>query len=151
MKALPMTYNRDLQEDKEALFDTVDTLSATLDVLSGTMATLNVRKERMAESVSGGFVLSTDVADYLAKRGMPFREAHGVVGELVQYALGVGKDLTDLTLEEYRRFSAAFDADVLEMDVGTSLSARSDVGGTAPQTVRAALARWKERLAKAHE
>ena len=151
MKALPLTYNRDLQEDKEALFDTVDTLNATLDVLSGTVATLTVHKERMADSLLGGFILATDVADYLAKKGMPFREAHGVVGELVQYAVGAGKDLTDLTLEEYRRFSAAFDADVLKMSVGMSLSARSDVGGTAPQTVRAAIVGWRERLTKAHE
>ncbi|MEE9285750.1 MAG: argininosuccinate lyase [Dehalococcoidia bacterium] len=147
MKALPLTYNRDLQEDKEALFDTVDTLTSTLDLFAEALGSLRVDATRMHEAATGGDLLATDVADYLVKKGVPFREAHRIVGELVQDAVHQGKGLNDLTLEEYRSVSPKFDQDVLAIDVESSLAARSLPGGTAPQQVRQAIAEARKRLA----
>ena len=106
MKGLPMTYNRDLQEDKEGLFDTVDTLLATLDVFTGMVSTLEVDKENMERASSGGHMLATDLADYLVtERGVPFREAHGVVSRLCDYAAAHKKGLDELTMDELHSFS----------------------------------------------
>ena len=146
MKALPMAYNRDLQEDKEALFDTVDTLSSTLAIFAETVSTLRIRAERGRKAASDGYLLATDLADYLVKRGVPFREAHAVVGEAVQHALDEGKDLTQLSLSELRRFSPQFDEDVTEISVDSSLASRSLPGGTAPETVKRALAAARKAL-----
>ena len=146
LKGLPLAYNRDLQEDKEALFDTVDVLTGTLEVMAGAVGTMAVDEERMRRAVSEGNALATDVADYLAKRGVPFREAHRIVGELVQQATEEGKDLTGLTLEEYRRAHAAFAEDVLAISLASSLEARDNAGGTAPARVREAIAEARRRI-----
>ena len=99
LKGLPMTYNRDLQEDKEPLFDTVDTLKASLGVLAAMIGRLTFNRKRMEKGAEGGFSTATDVAEYLVSKGVPFREAHGIVGKLVAFCLQNGKTLTDLTLE----------------------------------------------------
>ena len=141
LKALPLAYNRDLQEDKEGLFDAVDTLVSTLEVFAGMVRTMKVNSSRTRHAAEESYSLATDVADYLVRKGMPFRQAHGVVGELVSYAIGKGVGLHQLGLDEYRRFSALFEDDVYAITVDSSVAARNNVGGTAPQQVEAQLTR----------
>ena len=140
MKALPLSYNRDLQEDKEGLFDTVDTLLATLDVFAGMVRTVKVG-DVASRAVEEGYVLATDLADYLVSKGVSFREAHTTVGSLVQYAIEKGKTFRELGIEEYRGFSPLFDDDVYSVTVESCLTARNAVGGTAPEQVKRQLAR----------
>jgi len=144
MKGLPLTYNRDMQEDKEGLFDTVDTLIGTLDVFAGMVGTLKFKAERAAKSAGEGYILATDIADYLVAKGLPFREAHGVVAGLVQYAIDLGKTLDKLPLAEYKKFSPKFGKDVYEITAQTSVAARNTVGGTAPTQVKKQLARARK-------
>ena len=139
MKGLPLTYNRDMQEDKEGLFDTVDTLLPTLQVAAGMLSSMEVQSDRMRAAALNSYALATDVADYLVAKGMPFREAHGVVARLSRHAVDVGKRLDELDLDTYRRFSDRFDDDVLAITVESSIGARDVVGGTAPRRVDAAL------------
>jgi len=141
MKGLPLSYNRDLQEDKEGLFDTVDTLLSTLAVFAGMVKTLKVKADRTGQAAGQGYILATDVADFLVKKGLPFRRAHEVVAKLVSYAVGKGKELHQLDLGEYRQFSPLFDAGVLVISVASSIKARDVLGGTAPEQVDAQLAR----------
>jgi argininosuccinate lyase len=140
MKALPLSYNRDLQEDKESLFDTVDTLLSTLEVFTGMIKTLRVKVENMKKAAGQGYILATDLADYLVKKGKPFRAAHEIVGKLVSYAVGKNKTLSELSLAEYKRFSPLFGKDVNSITVVSSLTARDVIGGTAPKQVDKALA-----------
>ncbi len=147
LKGLPLAYNKDMQEDKEALFDAVDTVKKCLMVFTAMIGTVSFREQAMDRAVRGGFTNATDLADYLAGRGVPFREAHEIVGEIVLYALETGKTLEELTLEEYRRFSAAVGEDVYAaIRVEHCLAARKVHGGPAPETVRAAIARARKRL-----
>ena len=147
MKGLPLAYNKDLQEDKEALFDTVDTLTACLSVFAGLIATLKVNQARMRQALSGDFSTATDLADYLAKHGLPFRQAHAVVGRLVQFCLDQGKRLEDLTLEELEQASPLFKPDALAvLTPEAAVAARTSYGGTAPQQVQLQLARIQELL-----
>ena len=148
MKGLPLTYNRDLQEDKEALFSTVDTLTSTLDVFAGMLATAMFDIERTAQAAAQGFTLATDVADYLARKGIPFREAHRIVGEVVQYAIKQSKDLPQMSLAEYRRFSPLFEDDVRNISAASSVAARDIPGGTGPDQVRKQLENARKLLAK---
>ncbi len=140
MKGLPLAYNRDMQEDKEGLFDTVDTLQATLEVFAGMVKTIKVSDESTRSALERGYVLATDLADYLVKKGAAFRTAHEVVGKLVNYAVGKGKTLVGLDIKEYKKFSPLFGADVRSITIETSLAARNAVGGTAPVQVKKALA-----------
>ncbi len=149
MKGLPLAYNRDMQEDKEGLFDTVDTLISTLEVLCGLLSTMKINAVRMRESMSG-YILATDLADYLTKKKLPFREAYEIVAELIKYAADRGKDLHALSLAEYRRFSRLFDEDVYAITLDTSVNARNVVGGTAVEQVSAALARARKILEAHH-
>ncbi|MGE0135156.1 MAG: argininosuccinate lyase [Dehalococcoidia bacterium] len=135
LKGLPLSYNRDLQEDKEPLFDTVDTLLASLAVTAAMMPALRFDADRGRSMAVGQFALATDVADYLAKRGVPFREAHAAVGALVAQCERDGRRLEDLTVEDYRAVHPAFDADVIAIDLDAALRARSATGGTAPEAV----------------
>ncbi len=146
MKGLPLSYNRDLQEDKAGLFRTIDTLVDCLKAMAGLMSTLSVRGDRCREAAEGGYALATDLADYLAKAGLPFREAHHCVGRLVRYAQDQEKGLHELTLEEYRRFSPLFREDVAALTVEEALAARDATGGTAPRQVEARLAEARRRL-----
>jgi len=139
MKALPLAYNLDAQEDKEGFFDTVDTLLSTLEVFSGMLASLRINKNNMRKAVQQGYMLATDLADYLVKKGESFRSAHEAVGKLVIYAIKKGRPLNKLELSEYRKFSNLFKQDVFTNTVKTSLSARDNIGGTAPRQVNKAL------------
>ncbi len=146
MKGLPLSYNRDLQEDKEALFDAADTLISSLEVFAGMMDTLNFKEENMQRSLSRGYILATDVADYLVNKGLSFREAHGVTGKLVNYAIGCGKTLESLTLEEYRNFSRLFDADIHTLSAAGSAASKNVPGGTSPGQVAIQLKRCRQIL-----
>ncbi len=132
MKGLPMTYNRDLQEDKEALFDAVDTVKECVCVLSEMAGHLKFSKEKMLKEASSGFLTATDVAEYLVMKGVPFREAHNVVGRLVQYSIGKRKDMADLTLAEFRRFHRSFEKDIYtRLRVKQAVHSKKSLGGTA--------------------
>ena len=146
IKAQPLAYNRDMQEDKQPLFDTIDTLLSSLTVTAAMLPALIFEADRGRESAVGAFALATDLADYLAKRGVPFREAHGAVGALVARCEREAKTLADLTIEEFQAAHAAFEDDVLAIDLGTALAARSATGGTAPETVARARAAARHRL-----
>ncbi|MFQ5894247.1 MAG: argininosuccinate lyase [Nitrospinota bacterium] len=147
LKGLPLAYNRDLQEDKEALFDAADTLKASLEVMAALVAALKARPERMAEAAREGFLGATDLADYLAGRGVPFREAHRVVGRVVRDCLRRGKRLEELTLPELRRHSRLFDEEALRVvETGRALERRRSAGGPSPSSVRRQIARERRRL-----
>jgi len=140
MKGLPLGYNSDMQEDKEPFFDSADTLEAILGVLPGLLNSLSFQTDRMRSAAGESFATATDLADYLVRRGLPFRQAHEVVGRVVRYGLDQGKALDALTLGELRRFSELFEADVTGvLSVDASLRARAVTGGTAPEAVRRAL------------
>jgi len=148
LKGLPLSYNRDLQEDKEPLFEAVDTVKASLEVLAALLKRVTFNRERLRQAAEEGFLNATDVADYLARKGMPFREAHEVVGRLVRFCLGEGKRLEDLSLEEFRRFSPLFDQDIHRfLSLEACLDRRGGIGGTARRSVVKALARAKKHLA----
>jgi argininosuccinate lyase len=148
MKALPLAYNRDMQEDKEGLFDTVDTLQASLEVFAGMIKTLRINTERISQAMKTDYILATDLADYLVKKGMPFRQAHGVVARLSQHALSKGKSFHELPLKEYRKFSPLFARDVYRITVQSAVAARDAVGGTSPRQVGRALKRAKRLLGR---
>ena len=137
MKSQPLAYNKDNQEDKEPLFDTLDTLQGSLRAFADMVPNLEVNAEAMREAARRGFATATDLADYLVKKGLPFRDAHEVVGQAVAHALDKGCDLSDLSLEELRGFDARIDEDVFEvLTLEGSVNARDIVGGTAPRQVR---------------
>ena len=141
MKGLPLAYNRDLQEDKEGLFDAVDTTLDALAVTTILVRQLAFKIDRMRAAALDGYTLATEAADYLVRKGLPFRDAHRAVGAAVAYALDAGRPLEGLTLEELRRFSPLFDQDVFErLTLEAALGARAVYGGTAPARVREALA-----------
>jgi argininosuccinate lyase len=139
MKSLPLAYNRDMQEDKEGLFDTVDTLHTSLEAFAGMVKTLKVNTERIAQAMKTDYILATDLADYLVKKGLPFREAHGVVAKLSEYAMSKGKNFRELSLKEYHKFSPLFGDDVYKITLESSVAARNVAGGTSPQQVGKAL------------
>jgi argininosuccinate lyase len=146
MKALPLAYNRDLQEDKEALFDSVETLLSTLEVFTGMLKTLKVNAGNAKKALEKGYILATDLADYLVKKGKAFRTAHEIVARLVSYAVEKNKPLSELSLAEYRKFSPLFEDDVFSITIESSLAARDVFGGTAPKRVARALAAAKKAL-----
>jgi len=140
MKGLPLAYNKDMQEDKEAIFDAVDTVRLVLPALTGLIETMTVQTERMAEAAAGGFTNATDLADYLVSRGLPFRNAHSVAGKLVRYCLDRDCNLQDLSLDEMTVFSPLIEADVYEaIDLNQCVSRRNIPGAPAPEAVLAAL------------
>ena len=144
LKGLPLAYNKDMQEDKEALFDTVDTVKKSLLVFAPMLATMRVNKERMREIARGGFINATDAADYLAARGVPFREAHAVVGRLVALAEGKNCALEDVPLAELQKLSPVFEEDIYStIAIEKCVEARNVPGGPAPQAVKAAIAEGK--------
>ena len=146
MKALPLSYNRDMQEDKEGFFDTVDTLLSTLEVFTGMVKTLRVKAENIEQAVRQGYILATDLADYLVKKGEAFRTAHNIVARLVSYAMERGKSFSELSPSEYKEFSPIFGEDVYSITVESSVAARDVIGGTAPKQVDRALAAAKKLL-----
>ncbi|MGE0802815.1 MAG: argininosuccinate lyase [Lautropia sp.] len=147
MKGQPLAYNKDNQEDKEPLFDTADTLTTTLRIFVDLAGGVTVRAERMRQAASEGFSTATDLADYLVKRGLPFRDAHEAVAQAVRTAADRGVDLADLGVDELRRFSPLVGDDVAAaLTLEGSVDARDHIGGTAPAQVRAAAARHRSRL-----
>jgi len=144
MKALPLSYNRDMQEDKEGFFDTVDTILSTVEVFTGMVSTLTVKGEVTRRAADEGCILATDMADYLVGKGVPFREAHVIMGRLVHYAVEKGKTLRDLSLDEYKSSSQLFEEDVYNVTAETSIAARNVPGGTAPEQVAQQLARVRK-------
>ena len=147
MKAQPLAYNKDNQEDKEPLFDTADTLLDTLRIYADMMRGITVRPESMRRVVSLGFATATDLADYLVKKGLPFRDSHEVVAKVVRHAEQQGVELSALSLETLQGFNPMIAADVfVVLSLQGSLAARDHVGGTAPAQVRAQIARWQARL-----
>jgi argininosuccinate lyase len=145
MKGLPLTYNSDMQEDKQALFDSVDTMQAILGVLPPALRSLTFNTERMAAAAAADFSLATDAADLLAKRGVPFREAHEVVGRLVRTCTDSGRGFEDLTVEEWAAAHPVFAEERPPLTAAESVAARDIPGGTAPNRVRAALGAARER------
>jgi argininosuccinate lyase len=148
MKGLPLAYSKDMQEDKEQVFDAADTLMLGLAAMTGMVADLTANRDRLAAAAASGFSTATDLADWLVRAaGLPFREAHHVTGALVKRAEDRGCDLPDLTLEEMRAVHPAIDASVFEvLGVANSVASRTSYGGTAPVRVREQIARWKERI-----
>ncbi|MFN3304150.1 MAG: argininosuccinate lyase [Roseateles sp.] len=148
MKGQPLAYNKDNQEDKEPLFDTVDTLKDTLRIFADMLAGLTARPEAMRAAALKGHATATDLADYLVKKGLPFRDAHEVVAHAVKTATAKGVDLAALSLDELKAFDARVEADVFDvLSLEGSLNARNVLGGTAPAQVRAQVARHRARLA----
>ena len=147
MKGQPLAYNKDNQEDKEPLFDTVDTLMITLRIYADMMGGITVKPDAMRDAALQGYATATDLADYLAKKGLPFRDAHEAVALAVRYAVKRGCDLADLKLEELKEFSALIADDIYAvLTLEGSLAARNHIGGTAPQQVEAAIARARKML-----
>ncbi|MGX8705450.1 MAG: argininosuccinate lyase [bacterium] len=147
MKALPLAYNKDMQEDKEALFDAIDTADLSLSVLAPMLRTATFHPDNMKKAAAGGFINATDCADYMVRKGIPFRDAYGVTGRLVRYCIEQGKTLEALTLDEYRQFSPVFEADVYPaIDLLTCVSQRDIPGGPAPARVRETIAATRRAL-----
>jgi argininosuccinate lyase len=147
MKGQPLAYNKDNQEDKEPLFDTVDTLKDTLRIFADMVGGITVKPEAMERAALRGHATATDLADYLVKRGLPFRDAHEVVAHAVRSAIAQGVELADLPLDALKQLHAAIDGDVYAvLSLRGSLNARNTLGGTAPAQVRAQIARHKARL-----
>jgi argininosuccinate lyase len=147
MKSLPLAYNKDMQEDKEPLFDTIDTVRGSLKVFAEMIARMQVNAANMRAAAARGFSTATDVADYLVRKGLPFRQAHEVVGKTVRYCVETGKDLPALTLEEFRQFSQKIETDIFAaITLEASVNARQATGGTARAAVEQELARARQIL-----
>ncbi len=137
MKGLPLTYNKDMQEVQEAMFDCIDTIKAVLPPFTGMIKTMTIRKDNMEAAALGGFTNATDLADYLVKKGLPFRETHAISGKLVHYCIENGISLLDVSLDKLKEFSPAFEEDVYDaISLKTCVEGRSLIGGPAPDTVK---------------
>lgn len=137
MKGLPLTYNKDMQEVQEAMFDCIDTIKAVLPPFTGMIRTMTIRKDNMEAAALGGFTNATDLADYLVKKGLPFRETHAISGKLVHYCIENGISLLDVSLDKLKEFSPAFEEDVYDaISLKTCVEGRSLTGGPAPETVK---------------
>ena len=145
MKGLPLAYNKDMQEDKEALFDTIDTLGGSLKVMATVLRNVKVNDEKMREAASIGYLNATDLADYLVRKGLEFRKAHQLVGEVVMYASEHGKPLEEISLDEYRNFSPLFEKDLYEA-LKSSLANKGLRGGTSPERVSEALSKARSEI-----
>jgi argininosuccinate lyase len=144
MKSLPLAYNKDMQEDKEPLFETIDTVKGSLKVFVAMIAEMKVKGDNMRIAAAHGFSTATDVADYCVRKGLPFRQAHEVVGKTVRYCLETGKDIPELSLAEFRNFSDLIEADIYDfVTLEASVNARKATGGTAREAVERELCRLK--------
>jgi argininosuccinate lyase len=147
MKGQPLAYNKDNQEDKEPLFDTADTVLDSLRAFADMVPALRAKRENMRQSTRRGFATATDLADYLVRKGLPFRDAHEVVGRAVRLGIESGRDLAEMALTELQAFSPAIEADVFQvLSLEGSVAARNHWGGTAPEQVRAAVTRARDWL-----
>jgi argininosuccinate lyase len=149
MKALPSSYNRDIQEDKKPLFDSVDTIKSALEVFAAMLPDLKVNRERMENAARDSTLLATDLADYLVKKGTPFRDAHQIVGELVVHSITKSVPLDQIGVAQLKKFSSHFDDDAVKIfDVGRSLAQRRAIGAPSPDNIAAQIKRWKGLLAE---
>lgn len=147
MKGLPLAYNKDMQEDKEPIFDSCETVLTALEIIAPMLLSMTVHGERMRDAAARGFINATDCADYLTRKGLPFRDAYQITGEIVRHCIDAGLSLEALQLDVYRNFSALFEADIYDaIRIENSLHARTTFGGPAPETVREQIARLEERL-----
>ena len=147
LKALPLSYNKDMQEDKEALFDTEDTINMCIDVLNGVIKTAKFNTDKMYKSASGGYSSATDIADYLAKKGVPFRDAHKLTGEIVLYCVQNNLKLEELNLKQFKSFSDVFETDILDaVKLENVVKNRKSLGGTSPKSVMHSVNILKEKL-----
>lgn len=149
LKGLPLTYNRDMQEDKEPLFDSIDTIQLTLAVFTEMIAGMKVNAERVRAAASDPFLLATDLADWLVLKGVPFRQAHEIIGKLTAHSLATGISFPDLPLADYRKFSPVFDDSVYQvLRLEEALKARKAIGAPSPANVRNEISQWKRLLGK---
>ena len=147
MKGIPLAYNKDMQEDKELAFDAMDTTKGCLALFTGMLATMKFRKDRMADSAKHGFTNATDAADYLVNHGVPFRDAHGIVGQLVLYCIEKGKALDDLALEEYKAISPVFEEDIYEaVSMKTCVEMRNTIGAPGKEAMEKVIAQEEAYL-----
>ena len=147
LKGLPLAYNKDMQEDKEGVFDAIDTVAMCLSVLTPMLATMQVNADNMRKAAAGGFIGATDLADYLVGRGLPFRSAYKISGGLVAHCIATGHTLESLPLSEYKKFSDLIDEDIYEtVDLLTCVRRRTSEGGTSPDSVRAQVKAAREAL-----
>jgi argininosuccinate lyase len=149
LKGLPLAYNKDMQEDKEAVFDTFDTTSAALEVTATVLRNMRLNENRALEAATRGYMNATELADYLVRKGVPFREAHDVVGRVVLHAIESGVELEELSLDALRRFSTLIEEDVYQaLSLEQTLATKSQTGGTAPEQVAKALSEARARMGK---
>lgn len=147
MKGIPLAYNKDMQEDKEPIFDAVDTVKLCLPVFCDMLSTMKIKKETMLKGAKGGFTNATDVADYLVKKGLPFREAHAVVGHMVFYAIEHDKSLDDFSMDEFKQFSPNIEEDIYSaISMETCVNDRKVIGGPAQEVVQQAISAAKQYL-----
>ncbi len=148
MKGIPLAYNKDMQEDKEPAFDAIDTVKGCLALFTGMVSTMTFRKEVMAASAKNGFTNATDAADYLVNKGVPFRDAHGIVGQLVLYCIDKGIALDDMSLEEYKAVSPFFEEDIYDaISLKTCVEKRTVIGAPGSEAMKKAIEACRERLA----
>ncbi|MBQ7097217.1 MAG: argininosuccinate lyase [Clostridia bacterium] len=146
LKGLPLAYNKDMQEDKEQIFDALDTVKMCLPVFGGMLATMKINKDAMLIGAKGGFTNATDVADYLVKKGLPFRDAHAVVGRMVAYCLDTNKVIDALSMDEFKEFSKLFDEDIYTaISLETCVNLRKIPGGPATETMKAVIDGYKNK------
>ncbi|MCB9209138.1 MAG: argininosuccinate lyase [Ignavibacteriales bacterium] len=147
IKSLPLSYNRDLQEDKEGMFDSYFTLFDSLNLMFEMIKSMKVNKKRFSEEIDGSFMLATDLADYLVLKGIPFREAHNILGEIVKFATDENKKLNQITFEEYKEFSPLFEKDVFNyLSSETCLQNKKTYGSPNPKLVEGSIKKWKNKL-----
>ena len=149
MKGIPLAYNKDMQEDKELTFDAIDTVKGCIALFTGMISTMQFNKENMEASAKKGFTNATDAADYLVNRGVPFRDAHGIVGRLVLLCIDKGISLDELPLEEYRKISPVFEEDIYEaISMKTCVEKRVTLGAPGPAVMEQVIALNREYLEK---
>ncbi|NWF91105.1 MAG: argininosuccinate lyase, partial [Ignavibacteriaceae bacterium] len=147
IKGLPLSYNRDFQEDKESVFDSFDTYLASIEMMTGIISTIDVNKERFTEELNGDFSLATDLADWLVLKGIPFRKSHEIVGQVVRFAEEKKSKLNQLSHEELKNINSLFDASVLKIfQISDALPRKKTIGSPNPDLVSAQIKLWKERL-----
>jgi argininosuccinate lyase len=147
MKNLPLAYNKDMQEDKEGLFDTIDTCNVCIDVFTKMLQTITFNKIRLLEASKRGFMAATDVADYLVKKGMPFRDAHEVSGKLVKFCIENKTTLDEIKLDKYKKFSKLFLEDIYaKIDLIKLVNDRKTIGGPSPVSVKEEIVRLKKLI-----
>jgi argininosuccinate lyase len=147
LKGLPLAYNKDMQEDKEAVFDAFDTVKSCLEVTTTVMRNIGVDEDRAQAAASGGYMNATDLADYLVRKGVAFREAHEIVGKIVMRAIELKQELQELSLDEFQKFSALIERDVYEaLSLESTLNSKSQMGGTARAMVDSELQHARDRV-----